>query len=67
LQVIINKLHLNEALCACNLHINISPQFLHYYVQKNGKLASERRALGMVIECPDIDDEDGTETTSTRP
>jgi hypothetical protein len=40
---------------------------LHYYVQKNRKLASERRAMERVIECPDIDDEDGTETTSTSP
>jgi hypothetical protein len=40
---------------------------LHYYVQKNRKLALERRAMGMVIECPDIDDEDGTETTITSP
>lgn len=59
-----NKLHLGEAIRACNLQGSLTTQRLHYYVKI--ALTATKGKEGMVIDV-DLTEEDGTAKTFTSP
>jgi hypothetical protein len=61
----VNKLHLDEAISACDLQGSLTTQQLHYYVKMSQKATMSKE--GMVIDIVNLCEEDGTSATFTSP